>query len=596
MTASVVRIRPGTAAAALLGTATAIFALSLLMNGDHLGANAAIHWDARTMVCAEDPMPDKSTLLNARDHVFDAAMGATDPGAATYYFNHNPNPASHRPLETVRRYYTQVSTVLARGLYVIGARWTGSPTGGILFFQIGAGIAVALSLAIVATLGIAAGPASWLNWKSGSLLAIFLLAVAGEPVVLSLSRQMLTEPAGFVFLAAAWGTVGWFYRPTTSTIGRLILSALGAGFFFLTIRTRYNLAATAAAVTPLVVALFAAPADVRRRWMSYVGGFVVSGITLAGLIAVDVHEYGRFILPTQYQRLMVKSTWLFFHTRPPFDPFWTAVYVNGPLLVLPVLVVGGTSVAWLPDYLRRGGRSHMFDRRGAVFACAAIALVFLSCLLAKTGAQQVGLQPRHLFPFSAGFVAVALLVFPWTRWRWFTAVPFAASCLLVTGANIFSTTGPQRTTMAEEFPPVFTAILHRRVNAQNPPPLWRDLLAGYYDWADNRRLHDSLVVLRFAREHPSPNGHKSLLIVDDATEGAWWIRQTAVESQQPTGSWRGDLTGVQAATGARIKAALAAGDSVYLACPKGPVSKGFAFHTRATAAGLDVTGLWQVVP
>ncbi len=560
-----VRSRPAPRAA-LASAATAVwFALLVLLNGHHLGADAALHWDATAALSTSDPMPTAAQLAAARGHVFDLAReaGSDDPAVVTAYFLSPAAAGRHGPLETVRRYYSQLSYSVTRRAFALGAAATGSPTGGVVAFQLTAAALIAVGLGLLTALAVAtAPPGPRLPLRLG-MAALAFAAVAAEPVFLSIARQVLTETVGFALLVPT-------LLLAAAAVRRPWVAVPAAACLFLTVRSRYNLALSAVGLLPLVLLLTGTHrGDTRRLCRALLLGCA----TFALCVAVDAVAYGPMFMPWVYDEALVRSTRLYFHNRPPYDQFWVALYVNGPLLVLPM---AGVACWWL-------GRPR--DRLAAAYAAAV--LVLATAPIVAMARQQVSYQPRHLFAFSGGFACVLMLTVARVRWRPWTAVPFAAACLLTLGANVYSAVGPQRTTMRDPWPWTIAQTLRHRWTTLGPHPPWpRVLLDGYFDWSDNRRLHDPLVALRRARHEPG----RPLLVVGGGVDGSGYYLRWATRFGPPAVWW--PATGTWPASAAAVDAALAAGRPVFAVLPAGATLAGF--RLAPTGVPLDEAVIYRV--
>ena len=597
--------------ASFLLAVPAWFAFLVLMNAPHLGADAALHWDATDSIVTTTPMPTAAQLAAARPHVFDpvAEARSDDPAVVTAYVQSPAAAGRLGPLETVRRYYSQVSYTVARAAFAAGGWATGSPTGGVVAFQLTAAALVAVGLGGLTVNACGAGTGR--GWRAVPTVLAFV-AIAGSPVFLSISRQVLTETVGFAFLVPG----------LLLAAGRRLWTAAAAGvLLFLAVRSRYNLGPAIAVLLPLVLLLAG-----RRPARATV---LLGGATVAGCIAADAAIYGPWFGPWAYNEALVRSTRLYFHTDPPYDAFWTALFVNAPLVVLPVLGVVASCVGALaarPKHLPAGGVGNheaagsRLRRRGPwqgiaktqatadpvaphtgppsphrtvdsqgsdrrITACAAAVLLVLAVPLVATAAQQVGYQPRHLFAVTGPAAVVLLLTVNRTRWTAWTAVPFSAVCGVTIAANLYSTLGPQRTTMRVPWPQTVAQALRHRWTTLGPHTPWpRVLLDGYFDWSDNRRVHDQLLTVQYKQRTPGD----PLLVVGDAAGGSGFYCRFATQFAKPVIWW--PPTGV--GDTATVDAALAAGRPVLAVLPVGGTLS--PYHTEPVGLPLDQAVLVRV--
>jgi hypothetical protein len=586
------------------------FAFLLLMNGYHLGANAALHWDAVDGMLTASPMPTKAQLAVARQHVFDLAReaGSDDPDVVTRYFMLPANLGRHGPLETVRRYYSQVSFALARTAFQAGGRLSGSPTGGVVAVQLSAAAAMAVGLGLLTALALATSR----DRGQRAMAALAFVAVGSTPTFLSLSRQMLTETAAWLFLIPG----------LLLAAGRSRRSAAAAGAtLFLAIRSRYNFAPAIALLLPLVWVLVRrggatrpqpcrSPTDAPGPGSSasvpalrYTSGVAPESLraligiaTFAACVAVDLALYGPLFMPSAYAEALVRSTRLYFHTTPPYDQFLTALFVNGPLMLLPILGVAAGLIGagpWrrrataarvdLATDVTHGRLRPTWYRPVLLYAAAVLAVAAVPIMLMAR--QQVSYQPRHLFALSGLYAVVLLLVVPTIRWRRWTAAPFAIACGLSIAANVYSTVGPQRTTMRLPWPPTVMQSIRHRWTTPGLHESWAAvLLNGYFDWSDNRRLYDPLVALRYVRRLPG----RPLLVVSGGVEGSGCYCSWATQYGPAVIWW--PPTGVGDA--AAVAAALRDGRPVVAVLPPGGTLPGF--HVVPTGVGVDRADLYTV--
>ena len=562
----------------LLVATLAWFAVLVLFNAPHLAANAALHWDSTASIATNAPMPTAAQLAAARGHVFDVAADAhsDDPAVVTAYFLSPAAAGRHGPLETVRRYYSQLSYTVARAAFAAGGAVTGSPTGGVVAFQLAAALLIAIALgALTAHAG------------TRPLTLLAFAALATSPVFLSISRQVLTETVGYPLMV-----VGLLL----SVRRRWWSAAVSAACLLLAVRARYNLMPAIAVLLPLVWLL-----DRRRpRGLDLVIGSATFALCVALCVAIDAAVYGPWFSPWAYREALVRSTRLYFHTDPPYDAFWTAMYVNAPLLLLPLL---GLASAWIappvdpapsaargfadqgPSSIEPGVPAvrSPSDRPPLLYATAV--LLLLAVPLYATAAQQVSYQPRHLFPFTGLAATVLMLTINRIRWRRTTATVFAAACVLTIAANAYSTLGPQRTTMRVPWPPTITQTLRHRWTTLGPHTPWPlVLLNGYYDWSDNRRVHDPLLALQYEQRTPGD----PLLIVSGGVAGSGCYCRWATLYAPPVIWWPPAGTG-DAKT---VDAALARGRPVLAVLPIGGLLPGYA--TTPTDVPLDQVQLVRV--
>jgi hypothetical protein len=334
---------------------------------------------------------------------------------------------------------------------------------------------------------------------------------------------MLTETAGFLMLVPALLLFRAAITPTRRTPTAIALSAFSAGFCFLAIRARYTLGPAELVLLPFVFLITVPlPTLLTRRWRY--GLIVFTSIaTFAALIAVDIHQYGPFILPWVYDDSLVKTTRLYFHTDPPYEPFWVMMYVNAPLLGLPL-----AGIVW--GKFSPGQPTPQWQMRLARYYALTILLGLLAPI-ALMARQQVSFQPRHLFAFSAIYACMLLLALPRLKWHRSIAIALAVGCSIVLAANIYSTLGPQRTTMAVPWPKTIAGILHHRTAPGAHPMLLHDLADGYFDWSDNDRVHDLLTVFD---ELSTKN---SILIIDSNAPNAGAFGVLVTQFHQPFLWW-----------------------------------------------------------
>ena len=143
---------------------------------------------------------------------------------------------------------------------------------------------------------------------------------------------------------------------------------------------------------------------------------------------------------------------------------------------------------------------------------SAFALGVLGVLVVLMGRKAVGYQGRHLFSLSAAAVLILFLTLGRVRWSNFAMSWFSALCLIVIAFNLHSTFGPQRLIPGQENRPLVRQSFGQRwAGEKNKAMLLVDLFDGYFEWADDSRLHDPLVTMQFLRGAGS--GTKPLLLI-----------------------------------------------------------------------------------
>ncbi len=318
-------------AAFLLSAWAAFGGWLVLLNSPHLGANAALHWDAEASITWGPAVGSRAELADARRHLFDALdhVRGDDPARVTDYFWSGPGLAFHEPLTRCRYYYSWASDLVGHAAFEAGRACFGTPTAAVVCYQLTATAAVAAGLAglllYAVDHGRAGGGCRW-RW-SGLTFA----AVSSSPVMLSISRQVLQETPGFAFAAATVLAVVWGGR---SVAGMAVAGALA----FLTVRSRYTLGPAVALLLPLAYGL-GGDGGARRPGRGFLLLPLAFALPFAVGVALDVRRFGPFVMPWVYDAVMVRSSRLFFHADPPYADFLVTAFINLPLLVIPTLGV-----------------------------------------------------------------------------------------------------------------------------------------------------------------------------------------------------------------------------------------------------------------
>ncbi len=524
----------------------------VLLNAPHLGANAALHWDAEASITWGPAVGSRAELADARRHLYDAldhVLHRDDPAAVTDYYWTDAGLPFHESLTRCRYYYSWASDVAGHAAFDWGRRHLRTPTAAVLCYQLTATAATAASLAGLLTYAVvtlAAGPRVAVRL---AVVGLTFAAISSAPVMLSVARQVLQETAGFTFATATLlAFVAGVRRPTASAV--VAMSVAGA-MAFLTVRSRYTLGPALGLLLPLAWGLSGGPSprgDAGRRRVAVLA--VAFAVPFAVGVALDVRRFGPFVWPWVYDEVMVRSSRLFFHADPPYTDFLIAAFINLPLLVLPTLGV------WCWADAGRG--------RPAWRAYAVLVLVVLAALLWRTAAQQVKFQGRHLFAITDAAVMLWLLVLPRVRWRAASGALYCAVAAFFLVWNCCSTFGSQRAASLVRPPaklPDAVTVVARHLStagAGDTRSLARDLWPAYFDWADSRLLHDTLTGWDYVHRA----GGNPLVVVDAAASNA---NQFYLYAEQfPAFDWclmHGRSDGPSLA---RARAALAAGRPTFL--------------------------------
>ncbi len=529
--------------AAAFGAAWAALAgWLLLLNSPHLGANAALHWDAEASITWGPAVGSRAELAEARAHLYDVLphVPGTDPARVTDYYWSEPGLAFHESLTRCRYYYSWASDLIGHAAFAAGRACFGTPTAAVVCYQLTATAIVAAGLAglLAYAVGVA-GPGR----VRRAIIGLTFAAVASSPVMLSVSRQVLQETPGFLFAAGTLLAVVWGGR---SVAGMAVAGTLA----FLTVRSRYTLGPAVGLLLPLAWGLGREDAAVpgssgypRTGSGKYVRFGTAFAVPFVALALLDLRRFGPFGMPWVYDAVMVRSAELFFHADPPYAAFWVAAFINLPLLVIPALGVW----CWVD-----GGRG-----RPAWRAYAAGVLAVLGVMLWRTAAERVQFQGRHLFAVVDGATLLWLLVLPRVRWRPAAGGLYAAVTAGFLVWNVCSTFGPQRRASLVKVPDAVTVVTrHLSGGGGDGRSVFRDLWSAQFDWADSRLLHDTLTVWPYVHRQPH-----ALVVIDAAAATA---NQFMLYAGQFPVDWcmmhgRADAAGVAAA-----RAAVAAGRPVFL--------------------------------
>ena len=463
-----------------------------------------MHWDAVDSLLVSKPFPTRALLAEGRRHLYDVVdvAGTDDPMAISDLY-HN-NPAEHgRGLTCIRYYYWQIGDLLNRGIFSFAVKVTRGPAAAMTLYQLFPMAMMAGVFAVLATdlLAMTRGRNTLVRCVGLS----FLVAVATSPPFLSISRQLLTETIGVLFVVLTLRlTVAALVVPNA---GRKLwtLAALAGMMAFFAVRARYTMLPTLGLLMPVVLLRAeASPLGWRsdaRRWGAF---FAVFGVAAFVLVAVDAAIFGPYLMPWVYREVMVRSAQLFFY-RPTSTEFVTALFPHLPFLALSVIVVILVAVHPAPSSWRKLGR------------CAAIvALIGTGALLYQMSKVHTQYQPRHVVALSCGPAIAAGILVGFGRWGRFGGTLLMATCLALISANVYSTFYLQSQPAGETDADYGFGHELAKIDSQHRP-LWSELpramVGSYYDWADRRRLHDVIAVYNDALRYSS-NG-KAVVFVNN---------------------------------------------------------------------------------
>jgi hypothetical protein len=575
-----------------------LLGLFLALDAPHLGVNARLHWDAETSFCTTGVTPGRDVLQSQRGHIYDIVKftHSTDPEVTTQIFNDLNSGFTHNPLENVRLYYTQVTFILSRAAFALGKRWTGSPTDAVTAFQLSAVLSMSLSVSMLLTYCTVITPA---GPDLGRRLAMMALASAAtvvtSPVFLSLSRQLLTETVGFLWLVPSLLCLAWTVHPRRSTAAALAGAVAAAAGLLLTIRTRYSLGPAAGLLLTLVILGAMPVAVVRERWRHYAAVAAAAVVTTGVLVAIDIAVYGPFILPWVYDETMVRSARLFFHDFDGLKTFWLMLELNTPLLLLPLLAMAALCRRPVVAAGPVPARQQVWATR---YALAAFLVV--GVLIFQMARQQVGYQGRHMFALSGCCTVLMLLTAGRIRWTRQSGRTFAAVCILLLGCNLVSDFWLQAATpIIGRYGIPGPSPLRRYADSHRYSGTCLRVFCAYYDWADDDRLHDPLVATGYLKQHQAA-GVTPLLVTDpvgDNRTRCGLFADTFGLAEVLAMHGRFDT-----AAAGTVRAALAAGRPVYLYTARDrPVCSGsfrlepLAIPQLESAAMYRVTGVGRCV-
>jgi hypothetical protein len=391
------------------------------------------------------------------------------------------------------------------------------------------------------------------------MLSLAAAVIVTCPVILSLSRQLLTETVAFAWLVPSLMLLVWSLNPGRSTTAAAAVLTVAAAGILLTVRTRYSLGPAIAILLPLVV-LGAIPLTAfGARRGHYLLAFACASAVCSALVAIDIHYYGPMIFPWIYNDMLVRSTRLFFHAIPPYGLFFLMLYVNFPMVLLPLLAVGAIA--------RRGpvmGGVVGITQQRFVRWYAVAAFVAFAVLIRQMAMQQVGFQGRHLVALSGGCTLVMLLSIGSIRWTTIGRRLFTGFCLFFLVMNLLSDFWFQRTApLGPGRQPEDYSFVQRLAKGDHPwlaSPMIA--VSAYYDGADDSRIHDGLIAAEFLHRQTTP-GKRPLLVTDTSPDdGRWWAGHFATQFDSA------DVSPMNArfdpAVIKPIRAAIAAGRPVFL--------------------------------